>query len=118
MLYTSENSSLALLESLVHFDKSDFPPRLFIMQIEIDDYASVYTVPLDEYPDKWLQLELPETKKKGDFWMAGKTWLGVRVRSAVNISEYNLLLNPLFPGYHDLVKVTELIEIKPDERLV
>jgi hypothetical protein len=28
------------------------------------------------------------------------------------------LLNPLFPRFHDLVKIVDVIEIKTDERLV
>jgi RES domain-containing protein len=35
MLYCSENSSLAFLESLVHFDKILIPPQLFISELEI-----------------------------------------------------------------------------------
>ena len=118
MLYTSENSSLAFLEALVHFDKSDCPPHLYIMHIEVDDTATIYTVPDMEYPKDWLQLELPENKKPGDKWMADKAYLGIRVKSAVNVSEYNILLNPLFPRYYDLVKVIDIKEVPLDERLV
>jgi RES domain-containing protein len=34
MLYTSMNSSLAYLESLVHFNETDVPPGLYITVIE------------------------------------------------------------------------------------
>jgi RES domain-containing protein len=117
MLYTSENSSLAYLESLVHFEGSIHPPHLFIMQIEVDDVAPVYTLPDEQYPNNWMQLELPENKQLGDHWMAERAYLGVRVRSAVNRAEYNILLNPLFPRFYDLVKVISIIEIPLDERL-
>lgn len=117
MLYTSENSSLAFLESLVHFDKSDFPPHLYVMHLEVDDAAPIYTVPAIEYPKNWLQLELAENKKLGDKWMRDKSHIGVRVKSAVNISETNILLNPLFPRYHDVIEVINVTEIKIDERL-
>ncbi len=118
MLYTSENSSLALLEALVHFDQSDVPPHLYIMHIEVDDTAPIHTVPDVAYPKAWMHLEWPENKKLGDQWMADKAYLGVRVRSAVNIAEYNILLNPLFPRYYDLVRVIDIKEIPLDERLV
>lgn len=118
MLYTSENSSLAYLESLVHFEASLLPPHLFIMQMEVDDAAPIYTLPEKQYPKNWMQLDLPENKRLGDRWMAEQAYLGIRVRSAVNKAEYNMLLNPLFPRFHDLVKVVDVIEIPLDERLV
>jgi len=118
MLYTSENSSLALLEVLVHFNKSDFPPHLYIMQLSIDERAALYTVSDNKYPKDWLQLELPENKKLGDKWMDDKKYLGIRVRSAINVSENNILLNPLFPRFYDLVKLTRTTEILLDERLI
>ena len=118
MLYTSENSSLAYLETIVHFDEEYFPPNLFIVKIEIDNKAPVYAVPEKDYPVEWKQLELIKNKTTGDQWMAGKKFLAIKVRSAINYFEYNFLLNPLFPRFHDLVKVVDVIEIKTDERLV
>ncbi len=118
MLYTSENSSLAFLESLVHFDESDFPAHLYLMHIEVDDVAQIYTVAGMEYSKNWLQLECPENKKSGDKWMLDKEYIGIRVKSAVNVSENNILLNPLFPRYYDLIKVISITEIRVDERLV
>lgn len=118
MLYTSENSSLAFLEVLVHFDQSELPPQLYIMHIDVADTVPIYTVSDKDYPKNWLQLERPENKLLGDQWMASKVCLGVRVRSAVNVSEYNILLDPLFPHFHDLVKVVEVQEVPLDERLI
>lgn len=117
MLYTSENSSLAFLELLVHFDPSEMPPNLYLMHINVADTALIYTVLDREYPRNWLQLEQPENKMLGDQWMGSKAYLGIRVRSAVNVSEYNVLLNPLFSSFHNLVKVIEVQEIPFDERL-
>jgi hypothetical protein len=48
MLYTSENSSLAYLEALVHFERSNMPARLFVMQLEVDEAATIYTPPDEE----------------------------------------------------------------------
>ena len=118
MLYTSENSSLAYLESIVHFDEEFFPPNLFIVKIEIDNKAPVYTLPEKDYPVEWKQLELLKNKTAGDQWMTEKKFLAIKVRSAINHFEYNYLLNPLFPRFHDLVKIVDVIEIKTDERFV
>lgn len=118
MLYTSENSSLAYLETIVHFDEEYFPPNLFIVKIEVDNKAPVYTVPEKDYPVDWKQLELIKNKTFGDQWMAEKKFLAIKVRSAINQFEYNYLLNPLFPRFHNLVKIVDVVKIKTDERLV
>lgn len=118
MLYTSENSSLAMLETLVHFDKSLAPPFLYIMQIDVDVSAPIFTLPDSEYPTNWLTLGLIANQHLGDRLMNENKYLGIRVRSAINIVEYNCLLNPLFPGYGGLVKVATVKELQMDGRLV
>ncbi|HYO22907.1 MAG TPA: RES family NAD+ phosphorylase [Flavisolibacter sp.] len=117
MLYTSENSSLAYLETLVHFDERDNPPNLYIMKIEIGTTAPVYSLKEKEYPAGWMQLELLENKELGSRLMQEKKFLAIRLKSAVNTAEYNYLLNPLFPRFYDLVKVVDVTPVKLDERL-
>ena len=117
MLYTSENSSLAYLESIVHFDPVDLPPHLFILTIEVNDRSPLYTVPDSAYPAHWLEPGLHENKELGDRDMAENKYIGIRVRSAVNTMEYNCLLNPLFPDYKKLVTVVAVNEIEIDKRL-
>lgn len=121
MLYSSMNSSLAYLENLVHFDESDLPPYLYITAIEIniDSLASglIYELPDDEYPVSWQLHENLENKIMGDEWMLAKKFLAIKVRSAVNPSEFNFLLNPLFPGYHDKIKVQSIKPLNIDARL-
>lgn len=117
MLYTSENSSLAYLESLVHFDRSRMPPRLFIMMLELDSAAKIYSLPDAEYDPNWQNPGLIANQKLGDQWMKSMLYLAIKVRSAINSSEFNYLLNPLFPRFHDLVKVIRVEEIMTDGRL-
>lgn len=119
MLYVSENSSLAYLENLVHFDSDIIPPNLFIMSIEVGGEPNlIYTLPDSAYPKNWMQLGNLENKRLGDQWMREAKHLGIRVRSAVNYKEFNYLLNPLFPGYHDLVQVTSVERLPVDNRLI
>ena len=116
MLYTSENSSLAFLESLVHFDEGEIPPQLYSIELEIPNNTIVYTPPDTEYNKNWLKLSLLENQKQGDRWMEEKKFLGIKVRSAINPIEYNYLLNPLYPRYHNLIKIISVKEIKVDNR--
>jgi RES domain-containing protein len=118
MLYTSENSSLALLENLVHFDKTISPPQLYIMQLELDDAAPIYELPDADYPPDWLTNGLIANQHIGDKWMSENEYIAIKVKSAVNVFEYNYLLNPLFPNFHSLVRVTNVRELDTDGRLV
>lgn len=117
MLYTSINSSLAYLENLVHFDESYFPPGLYIAALEIPDDAMIYQLPDKNYPRNWQMPENPANKVLGDQWILERKYLAIKVRSAVNPSEYNFLLNPLFPGYRDLLKISSVEALKTDARL-
>lgn len=122
MLYASMNSSLAYLENLVHFDESDMPPDLYIAAIEITDQLTIseliYQLPDDQYPELWQLHENLENKVMGDGWMFSKEFLAIKVRSAVNPSEFNFLLNPLFPGYHDKVRLQSIEPLHIDARLI
>ena len=122
MLYTSMNSSLAYLENLVHFDESDFPPDLYITAIEIkkDSKAGglIYQLPDTEYTADWQVQDNLENKILGDQWMLAKKFLAFKVRSAINPSEFNFLLNPLYPGYPDKVKINTIEPISVDARLI
>ncbi len=118
LLYASENSSLAYLESLVHFSASDFPPHLYIVHLAIDDSAPIHLLPDGQYPGGWMNIGSAAAKKKGDQLINGRQWLAVKVRSAINTEEYNYLINPLFPGFSGFVKVVSSTLIKTDERLI
>jgi len=119
MLYTSENSSLAYLENLVHFEIENSPPNLYIMSIELKvDDTFIYTLPDKIYPANWQEIGNLQNKRIGDELMEERKFLGIKIRSAINKLEYNYLLNPLFPGYHELVSVRLGEELAVDARLV
>jgi RES domain-containing protein len=118
MLYTSENSSLAFLENIVPFDQDIMPPQMYIMEIEIKQASLIYTLPDKDYPKDWMKLSILANQILGDSWMREKNWLGIRVKSAINPTEYNVLLNPLYPKFHDLVGVMSVRELPIDERII
>jgi RES domain-containing protein len=118
MLYTSMNSSLAYLETLVHFSEISVPPNLFVATIEISDNALVYELPDALYPRTWQNTDNLENELIGDEWMRAKKFLAFKVRSTVNPSEFNFLLNPLFPGYQDMVTIASVQRLNIDVRLI
>lgn len=119
MLYTSGNSSLAYLENLVHFEQLLTPPALYIVTIEMPaDKKLVWELPEQDYPENWLEISNLANKKMGDQWMKDRKYLAVKVRSAINPSDHNYLLNPLFPGFHELIRIVSVEELPVDVRLV
>src|SRR5690349_7726784 len=80
MLYTSESSSLALLENLVHFDKLLMPPNLVLIKLEMDDKAPVHKVHDNSYPANWERVGLIANQKLGDKWMKEAKYLAIKVR--------------------------------------
>jgi RES domain-containing protein len=119
MLYTSMNSSLAYLEALVHFNEPDIPPNLYITAIEIKKGdALLYQLPDNKYPVNWQMQDNLENKMMGDKWMRENKFLVFKVRSAINPSEYNFLLNPLYPRFHDMVAVKSIQQLNIDTRLI
>jgi len=118
MLYTSENASLAYLETLVHVEEPLFPADLFITAVTIKNESLIHTINERNYLANWRKLDNLENKIVGDQWMSKIKYLGFKVRSAVNPLEYNYLLNPLFPGYADLVEVSSVAPLVIDSRLI
>lgn len=117
MVYTSQNSSLSYLENIVHFEIDNLPTDLFIMDIEIDDKTPIYTLPDDQYPSDWLHLDLLANKALGDKFIKQNKFIGMKVKSAVNPQEFNFLLNPGYPKFLALTKVTLVTKIAVDWRL-
>lgn len=118
MLYTSENTSLAYLETLVHVKEAFLPADLFITTIIVKDDKLIYTVPDEEYPINWKNLDNLENKQNGNKWMAEMKYLGYKIKSAVNPIEHNYLLNPLFLKFTDLVEVSAVSPLAIDSRLI
>jgi RES domain-containing protein len=119
MLYTSMNSSLAYLETLVHFNEPDIPPNLYITAIEIlGNDSLIYQLPDDKYPEDWQTQDNLENKIIGDQWIRENKFLAFKVQSAINPTEFNFLLNPLFPRFHDNIAVHYIEQLNIDNRLI
>ena len=117
-LYTSENSSLAMLESLVHFEPELAPPQLVIIKIEINDDKLLYEIPDADYPKDWLTRSDNACRDIGKEIFSQNKYVGIKVRSAVNPAEYNIILDPAFRHFANLVKIVSWELIDLDKRLL
>lgn len=117
MLYTSSSISLSVLENLVHLSIHHVPSEMVIVKISIptDSISFIERESLESIWDKFPFETY--TQRIGDQWLLSQESLVLVVPSAVNIYEYNYLINPHHPKFKD-VKIEEIIPFDFDSRLV
>lgn len=116
-LYTSESEALAMLEILVNVELPELPPNMFVMTIQIDDAAPIFKMPDKTLPSNWRLPGNIFIKNLGDKILDEKKFIGIKARSAVMENSYNYILNPLYPDYYNLVKVSKVQKLAIDKRL-
>ncbi|GAC1438863.1 MAG: RES family NAD+ phosphorylase [Sediminibacterium sp.] len=115
-LYTSENEALAMLEVLVHAEQSELPSDLYIIKIEIASSAPLLEISDNQLPKDWRIPENIKLKEMGERIMMEKKYAGIKVLSAIMPESYNYILNPLYRGFHDLIKVAAVYPLQVDKR--
>lgn len=117
LIYASENASLALLETLVQTSVQRLPKNLVIVQITIPENAKSETINVADLPADWKSIGNPKCVTLGSAWQRAKRTLFLRVPSAVNPLESNILLNPSHAGIRDC-RVGKPIPLHFDPRLL
>ncbi|NIJ54044.1 RES family NAD+ phosphorylase [Dyadobacter arcticus] len=113
MLYTSSHRSLAMLEVLVHWNKTTPPPNYVIVVLFVPDAMVSTQAP---YAVENWQEDQQWTKDTGDEWLSEGRTLLFRVPSVVIKSEHNFLINPL----HANASSIKIVDVEPfsfDKRL-
>ena len=117
MLYTSSSISLSVLENLVHLSIHHVPSEMVIVKISIPT-DSISFIERESLESIWNKFPFETyTQRIGDQWLLSQESLVLVVPSAVNIYEYNYLINPHHPKFKD-VKIEEIIPFDFDSRLV
>jgi len=115
MLYSGENISLTILESLVHLRKIDIPKNQYLLTIQISDIA-VQDIELSKLKSKWKE-HISYTQWIGDQFISAGTHLILKVPSAIVPQEHNFLINPLYKDFKKVkIVASELLEL--DKRLL
>jgi len=118
MVYTSEFLSLALLEVLVHLDASAAAPDMSAIALRIPrELISELPRPRAESKDADYPGALPESRARGDRWLAEAASPVLSVPSVIVPRERNMLLNPLHPQFRRL-EIFPPEPLKLDERLL
>lgn len=115
VVYTSESSSLAMLESLVRYDMDLIPRDVYMAAIQIPA-DSAEDLPAHELLAGWRHVPPPPMlQQAGLRWLTRGRTLCLRVPSAVNPHEFNVLINPLHPRFQE-VKVVSTWALTWDQR--
>ncbi|CCH53298.1 hypothetical protein BN8_02383 [Fibrisoma limi BUZ 3] len=114
MLYTASSRSLAMLETIVHLEKSQFLDDHCVMVIYVPDTVIMRQFSDRELPNDWRVQEM-YTKEVGTQWLTAQESLVLRVPSVLVKAEYNYLLNPAHMAFND-IKLIDIEPIEFDER--
>jgi RES domain-containing protein len=118
MLYTAGNSSLAILEKLVHIPPYVFPKDLKITVLEFPDTMTIGSLTLNDLPEDWMyRSEHPKVLDLGDQFVAKSEFLCIKVPSAINPIDENILINPKHPDFSKVSVIDEL-PVTFDKRLL
>lgn len=99
-LYTASSLALARAELARHVDLSCMPDLYKVYEIEVPDHTYKTIKPL---PPDWDQ-DPPGfvSQQMGDQWLQDATCLGFKVSSVCDPDDFNLVLNPMSPGYSEV----------------
>jgi len=116
IVYLSESSMGALVETLVHLeiDSEDTPDIYTLLRITAPDDLAIQTLDPPQGVDWKRRPEL--TRKIGDAWLKSRETALARVPSVIAPFSWNYLLNPEHPDAKQ-VAVAEVVREEFDHRL-
>ena len=102
MAFASKSLSLAILEVLVHLQRSSILASYVAFKMEFPKEL-VQEVDLTTLPRNWRNSPAPpQTKEIGDAWVKGGSGVLLRVPSVIVVHECNYLINPMHPELRKL----------------
>ncbi|OCQ54545.1 RES domain protein [Photorhabdus australis subsp. thailandensis] len=117
MLYLATSISLAMLETLVHFEDGALLEEYLLLSIEIDD-KEIIILDRKYLPSNWNERVIPDdTRILGSDWMSYGDSVGLIVPSVIVPQENNLLVNPQHPGFQYFLNTVTISDHSFDSRL-
>jgi RES domain-containing protein len=116
MMYAGSSPAVAQLEYICIKGNAVSTKAWYMITYDIADDSLVASLDVTNLPNDWAQLPHPKsTQDFGKQWLEGKEEPFLKVPSSrINITfyplEFNLLINPDFPG---LQKVLSVINVTP-----
>ena len=116
-IYVASSLSLAMLEMLVHLQKSQLMDSYSMLTIDVPD-EQIIELDSSSLSRHWQNYPAPdETMDIGDRWLESYSSVALLVPSVIVPAEYNAILNP---HHHELIAYLKSVEQRPlkfDQRL-
>jgi len=119
VLYTSSNPSLCSWEYFAHqVSQTEWPIGLKLLKIKIPDgHRDIIRLPNSRLPQGWNQLTyLKQVQATSRIELLNKNRLGIWLPSVIIPEDFNLILNPNYPGYSSIVRHKETVPFNYDDR--
>ncbi|WP_064519598.1 RES family NAD+ phosphorylase [Buttiauxella gaviniae] len=117
MVYTSEATSLTMLETLVHLHAANLLDSFTLLSVDVPD-TLIQVIEKESLPQNWAAPEAPAALANiGDQWVRRGEAVSLRIPSALSPVEYNYLLSPAHPEYVAIVSQAIPVDFHFDERL-
>lgn len=110
VVYTSDSTALATLETLVHSPLHLMPKNRSILTLQLPDNLKIFTVFPEELPQKWwVNPAPPELAHIGQKWLEEQSGVALVVPSSVTPTGEgrNYILNPQHPDF----KYIEIVNV-------
>jgi len=117
VLYTSNSPSLCAWEVFAHQVGTDsWPEDLLLLKIGVKE-KNIISVNPQDLPQGWNTLSYKNNARRFGTSLFSKNDIpGFWIPSVVIREDYNLVLNPLFPNYSDLVTLEKAYPFDYDDR--
>ena len=116
-LYTSSNPSLCAWEVFAHqVGAISWPKDYLLLKIEVQN-THIIRISTKDLPSGWNTLTYKNNVRRyGSSLFSKNDLLGFWIPSIVVPEDFNLVLNPLFPNYSDLVTLVDTYPFNYDNR--
>lgn len=119
VLYTSDSTALATLETLVHFPLHLMPSDRSILTLGLPDNLETLAIKAEELPKSWwINPALPSLAEIGQKWIEQQRGVALVVPSSVTPTGEgrNYILNPQHPDFK-YIEIVNVSSYDYDERL-
>jgi RES domain-containing protein len=119
VIYTSDSTALATLETLIHTPLNLLPGKMSIAVFELPDRLPYETIHKADLPSTWYTYPAPlELARIGIRWIERQKSAALRVPSSVTPDGegWNYLLNPMHPDFPK-IKMLKVSPYKFDSRI-
>ncbi len=101
-IYTAGTKALCILEYAANVRLNELPGDLSMTTFAIPDNGWITVIP-DQLPRRWQQRPFPEeTAAFGSALLSKNEFLVIRLPSVIVTDEFNYLLNPRHPRFHEV----------------